>query len=165
MEIEQIMINTKLAHKFIKNKELLDLRIKDIYKLFDPERTENTATEVCTIDGNAQIVQSIHKELILDFYHQQSVCCVTFEFPKHEFDTLYSKLVVAEDLKNYSKEQLLLLYEGWNVYDGIDEAVLRYPEDYVWIDGKQEPAPKITLPYKTNSVFYGKSFKVAGDLV
>lgn len=99
-----------------------------------------------------QLFSSSNKKLLLASLHSDNAY-VCFDIPENVED--YVELEIC-DLKAYSKYQLILLYEGWKIQDGITTALISNTKEvgFCYKDGRavMRSLPWFSLPYRDTPV-------------
>lgn len=118
------------VESLIKHKDYLKVKNSSLLNIFSSEREEN-----CTYrykwderTDTYKRIKTNNKEIILNML--KGYAYVEFDFPVQSFGQYYQKLSI-KDLSNYSKYQLILLYEGWRIFDGIETSNLVYGADNI----------------------------------
>lgn len=141
-----ILKSLNLANMYINNKHYLNIKNKTLLSIFSETKEENQQKKYKYSQEEEKFIvdKIIYKKLIFDLIEGY----IEFTYPTKEFSKDYIELDL-KDLNNYSKIELILLYEGWRIYDGLDIDLLKYNKDEIFINGKGlRHAEFLNLPNK-----------------
>lgn len=132
-----ILDSIEMVEDYIMDKSLLKMKNKTLLQLF--------------ISSNKKIL--LVNEPFLSY--------VCFDYIDNVKDKNYVELELS-DLKIYSKYQLILLYQGWHIQDGLTTAILINPKEvgFCYKGGKavMRSLPRFSLPYRNIPVNEFTSF-------